>query len=90
MSLLHITKEIHMTTHHERAVEQLMRRGRVQLRDRENGNLYVSNQWDGTYKILEWDDASDVDDHYEVTRDRGGALEEIAKWFASLEKIRAL
>lgn len=79
-----------MTAHHERAVEQLMRRGRVQLRDRENGNLYVSNQWDGTYKILEWDDASDVDDHYEVTRDRGSALEEIAKWFASLEQIRAL
>ena len=79
-----------MATHHERAVEQLMRRGRVELLDRENGNLYVSNQWDGTYKILEWDDESGVDDHYEGTRNRDGALEEIAKWFASLEQIRAL
>lgn len=76
-----------MTAFHEQAVAQLMRTGRVELRDKENGNLYVSNQWDGTYKILEW-----YDEGYDIERvtNRNGALEEIRSWCVDLEKILAL
>ena len=77
-----------MPAFYEQAVAQLMRTGRVELRDRENGNLYVSNQWDGTYKVLEWDD--NECDGYECVTNRDGALEEIHSWCANLEKIRAL
>lgn len=77
-----------MSDLHEKAVEQLMRIGRVELRDRENGNLYVSNQWDGTYKVLEWGDYEC--DGYERVTNRDGALEEIHSWCANLEKILAL
>ena len=77
-----------MTTSHEQAVAQLMRTGRVELRDEENGNLYVSNQWDGTYKILAWDDYEC--DGYEALTNRDGALKEIHTWCANLEKILAL
>lgn len=76
-----------MSDLYEQAVAQLMRTGRVELRDRENGNMYVSNQWDGTYKILEWyDEGYDLD--YVTNRD--GALEAIHTWCANLEKILAL
>jgi hypothetical protein len=77
-----------MSDFHEQAVAQLMRTGRVELRGRENGNLYVSNQWDGTYKVLEWYD--NTDDEYESITNRDGALEEIHSWCANLEKILAL
>ena len=77
-----------MTAHHERAVEQLMRRGRVELRDKDYGNLYVSNQRDGTYKVLEWYD--NTDDEYESITNRDCALEQIHTWCANLEKILAL
>ena len=77
-----------MTAFHEQAVAQLMRTGRVELRDEENGNLYVSNQWDGTYKILAWDDYEC--DGYERVTNRDGALEEIHTWCASLEKLLSL
>ena len=76
-----------MTALYEQAVAQLMRIGRVELRDEENGNLYVSNQWDGTYKILEWyDEGYDLD----YVTNRAGALEQIHSWCANLEKILAL
>lgn len=71
------------------AVAQLMRTGRVTLRDEENGNLYVSNQWDGTYKIIAWYDDTD-DDSFKHVTNRDGALEQIHTWCANLEKIRAL
>ena len=77
-----------MLTLHEKAVAQFMRTGRVELRDEENGNLYVSNQWDGTYKILAWDD--DDDDGYEALTNRDGALEQIHSWCAKLEKLSSL
>ena len=77
-----------MTAFHEQAVAQLMRTGRVELCDEENGNLYVSNQWDGTYKILAWGD--DTDDGYERVTNRDGALEEIHTWCADLEKLLSL
>ena len=80
-----------MLAFHEKAVTQLMRTGRVELRDEENGNLYVSNQWDGTYKIIAWyDDTADPDEAYEALTNRDGALEEIHSWCANLEKILAL
>lgn len=76
-----------MTALYEQAVEQLMRTGRVELRDEENGNLYVSNQWDGTYKILEWyDEGYDLD--YVTNRDC--ALDQIHTWCANLEKLLSL
>lgn len=76
-----------MTALYEKAMAQLMRTGRVELRDEENGNLYVSNQWDGTYKLLEW-----YDEGYDIERvtNRDGALEAIHTWCANLEKILAL
>ena len=76
-----------MTALYEKAVAQLMRTGRVELRDEENGNLYVSNQWDGTYKLLEW-----YDEGYDIERvtNRDGALEAIHTWCANLEKILAM
>ena len=76
-----------MTALYEKAVAQLMRTGRVELRDEENGNLYVSSQWDGTYKFLEW-----YDEGYDIERvtNRDGALEVIHTWCANLEKILAL
>ena len=76
-----------MTALYEQAVDLLMRTGCVGLRDRENGNLHVSNQWDGTYKILEWyDEGYDLD--YVTNRD--GALEQIHTWCANLEKLLSL
>ena len=77
-----------MLAFHEQAVTQLMRTGRVTLRDEENGNLYVSNQWDGTYRILAWDDYEC--DGYEHVTNRDGALEEIHSWCANLEKLLSL
>lgn len=80
-----------MTALYEQAVEQLMRTGRVELCDEENGNLYVSNQWDGTYKIIAWyDDTIDPDEAYEALTNHAGALEQIHSWCANLEKILAL
>ena len=76
-----------MSDLHEQAVAQLMRTGRVELRDEENGNLYVSNQWDGTYKIIAWyDEGYDLD----YVTNRQGALEEIRTWCANLEKLLSL
>ncbi len=77
-----------MTALYEQAVDQLMRTGRVGLRDKENGNLYVSNQWNGIYKVLEWYD--NTDDEYERDANLDSALEEIHTWCANLEKILAL
>lgn len=76
-----------MSDLHEQAVAQFMRTGRVELRDEENGNLYVSNQWDGTYKLLEW-----YDEGYDIKRvtNRDGALEAIHTWCANLEKLLSL
>lgn len=80
-----------MIAFYEQAVAQLMRTGRVELCDEENGNLYVSNQWDGTYKILAWyDHTIDPDEAYEALTNRDGALEEIHTWCADLEKILSL
>lgn len=77
-----------MTAFHEQAVDQLMRTGRVGLRDEEYGNLYVSNQWDGTYKIIAWYD--NTDDEYESITNRDCALDAIHSWCVTIEKIRAL
>ena len=75
-----------MLAFHEQAVTQLMRTGRVGLRDKDYGNLYVSNQWDGTYKVLEWyDEGYDI----ESITNRDCALEQIHTWCANLEKILA-
>lgn len=80
-----------MTTLHEKAVAQFMRTGHVALCDEENGNLYVSNQWDGTYKIIAWyDHTVDHDEAYETLTNRDGALEQIHAWCANLEKILSL
>ena len=80
-----------MTALHEKAVEQFMRTGHVALRDEENGNLYVSNQWDGTYKIITWyDHTVDSDEAYEALTNRDGALKEIHTWCANLEKLLSL
>ena len=77
-----------MTALYEQAVEQLMRTGRVELRDEEDGNMYVSNQWDGTYKILVWYD--DDDDEYESITNRDVALEQIHSWCANEWKLLSL
>ena len=77
-----------MTALYEQAVDLLMRNGRVGLRDEDYGNLYVSNQRDGTYKVLEWYD--NTDDEYESITNRDCALEAIHTWCANLEKILAL
>lgn len=74
-----------MSDLHEQAVAQLMRTGRVGLRDEDYGNLYVSNQWDGTYKVLEWYD--NTDDEYESITNLDCALEQIHSWCATLEKL---
>jgi hypothetical protein len=44
----------------------------------------VSNQWDGTYKIIAWYD--DTDDEYESITNRDVALEQIHSWCANLWK----
>ena len=45
------------------AVGVLTRACRVTLRDRENGNLYISTKGDGVYRWVEWDE--DGEDHAE-------------------------
>ena len=77
-----------MTALYEQAVDQLMRTGCVGLRDEDYGNLYVSNQRDGTYKVLEWYD--NTDDEYESITNRDCALEQIHTWCANLEKLLSL
>ena len=70
------------------AVGVLTRAGRVTLRDRENGNLYISTEGDGVYRWVEWNE--DGEDHAEGECNKDRAHDMIWDWFSSLSQIMSL
>lgn len=73
---------------YRQAVGVLTRAGRVTLRDRENGNLYISTNGDGIYRWLEWNE--DGEDRAEGECDEDRAHDMMWDWFSSLSKITSL